>query len=472
MPTCMPSRFRWLVGLLLLSLALPVRGDEEAQAPITYDDHVRPILREHCFTCHNQNDSRGGLALDSYARVIEGGSGGEVVFEDDLDSSRLWSLVNHDEEPVMPPGQDKLAADKLKIIRNWIKTGLLENSGSASTSKKKTLDIAAVTTTGRPEGPVAMPRDLPREPIVVTARAAAVSALAASPWAPVAAVAGQNQIVLYHTDDGQLLGVLPFPEGIPFVLRFSRDGSHLLAAGGRGGSLGIAALYDVTTGDRLLTVGDELDAVLAADISPDLARIALGGPGRIVRIYSTQTGDLVHEIRKHTDWIYAVAYSPDGVLLATADRSNGLFVWEADTAREYLELRGHTDAVTDVAWRLDSNLLASTSRDATVRLWEMNDGNQVARADAHGGGAHSVAFAHDGRLATAGEDRTVRLWDGGLQPLKAFPALAEPALRVAFAHDGQQVIGGDWSGTVAMWHCETAEQRAELPPNPPGPAPP
>lgn len=455
------------LGIALATITLAAPGDDQEPAPITYDDHVRPILREHCFTCHNQNDSRGGLALDSYARVIEGGSGGEVVFEGDLDSSRLWALVNHDEEPVMPPGQDKLADAKLRILRDWINGGLLENSGSTAKAPKKTLAVAAVTTTGRPEGPVAMPEDVPMEPVVVTARAAAVSALAASPWAPVAAVAGQEQIVLYHTDDGRLLGILPFPEGIPYVLRFSRDGSHLLAGGGRGGSLGIAALYDVKTGERLMTVGDELDAVLAADISPDLGRIALGGPGRIVRIYSTRTGNLVHEIRKHTDWIYALQYSPDGVLLATADRSNGLFVWEADTAREYLELRGHTDAVTDVAWRLDSNLLASASRDGTVRLWEMNDGNQVARADAHGGGTHSVAFAHDGRVATAGEDRTVKLWDGSLKPIKALPSLAEPALRVVFSHDGQHVIGGDWSGVVRMWQAESAEPIADLPPNPP-----
>jgi hypothetical protein len=57
--------------------------------------------------CHNQNEKKGGLALDNYAAVMEGGSSGEVVFAGDLDSSRLWALVNHDEEPYMPPNQDR-----------------------------------------------------------------------------------------------------------------------------------------------------------------------------------------------------------------------------------------------------------------------------------------------------------------------------------------------------------------------------
>ena len=264
-----------------------------------------------------------------------------------------------------------------------------------------------------------------------------------------------------------MLGILPFPEGVPYSLRFSSDGAMLLAAGGRGASLGLAALYDVKTGNRLLTVGDELDVVLAADINHDLTRIALGGPGKVVRIYATDTGELLHEIKKHTDWIYAVRFSPDGVLLATADRSNGLFVWEADTAREFLDLRGHTEAITDVAWRSDANVLASGSMDGTIRLWEMNEGKEIARVGAHGGGVNAVAYALDGRIASAGQDRTAKLWDPGLQPLKTFPEFSEPALRVTFTHDGQRVVAGDWAGQVRMWNTEDAQQVAQLPPNPP-----
>jgi WD40 repeat protein len=448
-----------------------VCGDEtpaETAPKITYDDQVRPILRQHCFTCHNQNDAKGGLALDNYARAIEGGSSGEVVVAEDLESSRLWALITHEEEPYMPPAQPQLPEDQLALIRQWIEGGLLQNAGASAKAKKKSVQLAAPTAGGgRPEGPVAMPEQLRHEPMVLTARAAAVSALAGSPWAPLVAVAGQQQVVLYHADTARLLGILPFPEGIPHVLRFSRDGALLLVAGGHGARLGIAALYDVKTGQRLATVGDELDVVLAADISPDLTRIALGGPQRIVRVYATESGDLVHEIRKHTDWIYSVAYSPDGVLLATADRSNGLFVWEADTAREYLDLRGHTDAVTDLAWRSDGNVLASSSLDGSVRLWEMNEGREVGRISAHGGGVQSLAFAWDGRLATAGRDRVAKLWDAELKPLQTFPEFPEPALKVALASDGQRVVAGDWSGDVRMWKSDTAEQIATLAPNPP-----
>ncbi len=452
-------------------LPIVVSADEstdKTEPKITYDDHVRPILREHCFSCHNQNGAKSGLALDSYAKLIEGGSSGEVVIEQELDSSRLWALVAHEEQPFMPPGQDKLPDAKLAVISKWIETGLLENAGAtATTKKKKTLQLAVTSSTGKPEGPAAMPEGLSREPAIYTPRAAAISALASSPWAPLVALAGQQQILLYNSDNGQLLGVLPFPEGVAYSLRFSRDGSTLLAGGGRGGYAGCAVLYDVRTGQRLVKVGDELDAVLTADVNNDLTRIALGGPGRIVRIFSSETGELLHEIRKHTDWIYAVRFSPDGVLLATADRSNGLFVWEAETAREYLDLRGHTDAVTDLAWRADSNVLASASLDTTARLWEMNDGKQIARATAHGGGVNAIGYTHDARLVSAGQDRTAKIWDPSLKPLKTFPAFAEPALCATFTHDGKRVVAGDWAGQVKMWNVEDATEVALLLANPP-----
>src|SRR5262245_56835797 len=113
-------------------LSIPgVAQDARPAAPrITYDDHVRPILREHCFTCHSADRQESGLALDTYAKAMAGGWSGEVVIAGDLGSSRLWALVSHAEQPKMPPKQDKLPAAKLDLISKWIEQGAPENAGS------------------------------------------------------------------------------------------------------------------------------------------------------------------------------------------------------------------------------------------------------------------------------------------------------------------------------------------------------
>jgi len=57
-----------------------------------------------------------------------------------------------------------------------------------------------------------------------------VTALAASPWAPLIAIAGHERVYLYDLAKHAGAGELAFPEGVPYVLRFSRNGEVLVAA--------------------------------------------------------------------------------------------------------------------------------------------------------------------------------------------------------------------------------------------------
>lgn len=439
-----------------------------ADSKITFDDHIKPIFREHCVSCHNQSEKKADLALDTFGATMTGGSSGEVLVAGELDSSRLWELVAHLSEPRMPPKQDKLVDAKLLLIKQWIEQGMPENSGSVV--KKKSNVAAAMLTsasTGKPEGPPAMPLSMLKQPTVFTSRPAAIAALAASPWAPLVAVGGQKQVAFYSTESGQLLGIVPFPEGEPQSLNFTRDGKQLLIGGGSHSVNGCAVLVDVASGERLAKVGDELDIVLASDISPDKRRIALGGPQKLIRIYDTATGELIKEIKKHTDWIYALRFSPDGVLLASSDRSNGLAVWEADEGRLYADLVGHKGEIRSLDFRGDSNVLASGSLDGTIKLWDMAESRLQKSIDAHGGGVTSVAYTHEGSMASCGRDGKVKLWapDGSLKG--EYAGLTEAALEVAIPGSGAQLISGDWNGRVQLWQVADAKKTIPLAANPP-----
>src|SRR5690606_22860254 len=133
---------------------------------------------------------------------------------------------------------------------------------------------------------IAMPLGWLGDPPVQAAQANGVTALATSPWASLAAVSGHRQIALYNSQTLAPLGVLPYPEGQPYVLRFSPAGDLLLVGGGRGGSAGNVVVFDVRTGERKIEAGAEYDAVLAADLSADQTLVALGGPKKLVRVFS------------------------------------------------------------------------------------------------------------------------------------------------------------------------------------------
>lgn len=436
---------------------------------VTYDDDVRNIFRERCFACHNTEKKTAGLDLTTYSGVIAGGGSGAVIEAGSSGDSYLFSLVSHTSEPHMPPKSDKLPDGYLATISKWIDGGALENKGSkAAASKKPKLDLSLKgAPVGRPEGPPPMPERLSIEPVTRTPRPTAARTVATNPWSPLCAIPGQKQVLLYNTKTLDLIGVLPFPEGDPEVLKFSRNGLLLLAGGGKGATSGRVVVWNVKTGERMFEVGDELDEVLGADISADQSLIALGGPGKIVRVYSTADGSLKSQMKKHTDWIYSVAFSPDGVLLATADRNGGIVIWEAQTGREYSVLAGHPTAVTALSWRIDSNLLASGSEDGTIKLWEMENGTQVKTWGAHGGGVTSIDFTRDGRLVTCGRDRVARLWDQKWTAKTGYSGFADLPLCVAYCDETNRLIAGDWTGAFHVFDGATGKEVGTLDANPP-----
>ena len=251
---------------------------------------------------------------------------------------------------------------------------------------------------------------------------------------------------------------------MPFVLRFSRDGNVLLAAGGRPVRSGKVVLFDVKSGRRLAEIGDELDSILAADLSPDQRWVALGGTGRVVKVYSTKDGRPAHSIARHTDWITALQFSPDGSKLASADRAGAVHLWESSGGGILLTLAEHKDAVAALDWRGDGQVLATGGEDGKLILWDAQAGWPSVTLDAphtpkatpkargkRPGGVLSVAFTKDGGLVTTGRDRVVRSWDGSGRPLAAFEVPAALPLKVAAAFDGKALLAGDSEGNIHRW---------------------
>lgn len=451
------------------AVALLLASGAPGADKVTFDDQLMPLLRNECVSCHNPDKKKAGLDVSSYQALLAGGDGGPVFNVGDPENSPIYQVVAHTKDPYMPKGKGKLADKDIAIFKQWIAGGALENvTGKPAVAKNRPkLKLSVVADAHKPRGAVVMPKDLLLEPVVHTQRPGALMCLASSPWAPLVAIGGQHQVLLYDTETLELVGVLPFPEGQPYVAKFSRNGSMLLVGGGISAKSGHVVLFDVASGRRITQIGDEFDAVLAADISPDQSMVALGGPGKTLKIYSTADGQLIKSIKKHTDWVTAIAYSPDGVLLASGDRQGGLWVWEARSGNEFYGLTGHKAAITDLCYRDDSNVLASASEDGTVKAWEMQSGKEIKSWNAHGGGVLAVNFGHDGRIVTCGRDKLVRAWkpDGG--GLFTTPPFSDLALHVTFDGEGKRIVAGDWTGVIRVFDAANAKPLGELTADPP-----
>jgi WD40 repeat protein len=431
-----------------------------------YDDDVKPVFARRCFGCHNAAEMRAGLSLESVAGVLKGGGSGEIVVAGRPGSSLLYKVVAREAGvPQMPLGGAKLPDAEIAVIRDWIQLGMPENAASrVKPPSGPPLEYKAGNL-NRPAGPPAMPVSLPVAGGPEPAHPNPITALAASPWAPLLAVAGHDRIRLYDLDKRAVAGELAFPEGIPYVLHFSRDGSTLLAGGGRGVQSGRVVLFDVKTGKRLAEVGQETDIVLAADVSADGKLVALGGPRKIVKVYSVPEGKLLYQIGKHTDWITALEFSPDGARLATGDRAGGIALWDSRAGSPLGALEEHKGSITSLSWRGDSRLLASASEDGQIVIWNVDDGFPMATiAKAHQpkpaagtygtppGGVLSVQFAPDGRIVSVGRDAMIRAWGADGKPRGASKPAAALLTKVAASADGKLVIAGDFDGRVVVWN--------------------
>ena len=454
---------------LLFGTAFPVFAQEK----ITFQDHVLPLVEANCAKCHNADKKKGDLDLTSYSGALAGGASGKVIVPGDAEASQLVKVITHVAEPTMPPNRGKMADKEIAVFKKWIAGGLLETLNSKAVAGKPTVDLSIGSgAIGKPEGPPPMPGDMLLEPVVSTKRATAITGLAASPWAPLLAVAGQKQVALYHSDTLELLGVLPFKDEEsyqPEDIKFSRNGKLLVVGGGHAAKAGRVMVFDVKNGERIITVGSgqEFDSALGADISPDQSKIVFGGPSRMVKIFSTKDGSVLFKMKKHTDWVTAAAFSPNGEWLATADRNGGIVIWDADNGLEIHTLAGHKSAVTALSWRFDSKLLASVSEDGAAKIWEMQEGKQARTWNPHPSGALSISYTHDGRLLTCGRDNQVTAWSADGTKLKSFEFTNELPVRATFTHDGSRVVASDWIGRVTVWDTKTGKRVGELAANPP-----
>ena len=429
-------------------LGLSIAAFSQAPAKVTYSDNILPIFRNACTNCHNPDKKKAGLDLTTYQTTIAGSENGPVIKPGNPDGSLMYKVCKPDGDPKMPPKGDALSDGDMALLKGWIAGFALENANSKPAQVTANKVDAAVVSLTKPDGPAPMPGDLPQEPFVKSRTSNAVIAMAASPWAPLVAIGGQRQVLLYNTETLERLGVLAFPEGYANVLRFSRNAKLLIAGGGLGGKIGKVVMWDVTTGERIGVVGNEADSVLAADISPDQQFVALGGPNKQVKIYSTKDGRQTGLIKKHTEWITAIAYSPDGKFLATADRNGGVEVWESGAdPKPFNTLAGHKVACTALAFM--PGVLASASEDGKIVLWNVKEGTEIRNWAAHPGGVLWVDFTPDGRIVSCGRDKIAKVWDATGKQIIATEALGDLAFRCAL--NSERVIAADWTGDIRVY---------------------
>lgn len=114
------------ISLLVLCCLLPAACSAQSdQQTEFFETHIRPLLVERCYHCHNSaEDAQGGLALDFRDGLLRGGDGGSVIVPGDPGKSRLLAILRHEIDGLeMPEDSGKLSESEIAAFEEWIRTG-------------------------------------------------------------------------------------------------------------------------------------------------------------------------------------------------------------------------------------------------------------------------------------------------------------------------------------------------------------
>jgi WD40 repeat protein len=269
-------------------------------------------------------------------------------------------------------------------------------------------------------------------------------------WSPAGALCvsggADGRVVVFSASNGQAVRVFRGHTDWVTCVQWCADGLRI-ASGSNDRTVRVWDWEERSTDIR--PVLRHRSAVRALAWSPDSRWVAFAA-ARSVTVWCTVTSRELWEFRGHHADVTAVAWSADGALVASGAADSCVRVWSIETGLPLLCLKGHASDVQAVRWLPVHDgggrcALVSTSDDATARVWEWEA--DAVLSDAQGAGlvvdlalgedekglpadsgeAHGVrvrvlrghtawvtacALAPSGEwLATASQDRTVRVWD-------------------------------------------------------------
>jgi WD40 repeat protein len=221
-----------------------------------------------------------------------------------------------------------------------------------------------------------------------------------------------SEIRVWNWRTGELVRSLPSSANVQWSVAFSPDGLLMATAGG---DLGWNPLelkvWDTTTWSVRHDLIGHARGVSCVAFDPKGEFLASGANDGIVKLWDVRSGEWKRDLDGGKTAVQGIAFSLDGKSLAIAG-SESVTICNLLT-NEKLALRGHLGRVQQVSFHPNGRRLASAGNDGTVRIWDLKTGQEVLTLRGHQGFVYDLAFSPDGhQLVSASRDGTVKIWDG------------------------------------------------------------
>ncbi|HEY1067562.1 MAG TPA: c-type cytochrome domain-containing protein, partial [Pirellulales bacterium] len=456
------------VGACAVLSPLPTSAQEPTQAspgaeskpageaaPPSYSEHVLPVFRKYCLGCHDAENAEGGLVMEPFEKLLAGGENGAALAPGSAERSRLFRLVTGKSEPKMPP-EDSAAPtpDEIALLGRWIDAGAKGPTGA------------------EPAPSLIAPKIKPK-----VATKPAIHSLAIAPDGKLIALGGFQTVRIVDRATSVIVKTFTGHAGSVNNAAFTRDSQRLLAAGGEPGLFGEVKLWNLADGKLLQTYTGHTDSLYTAELSPDEKTLATGSYDKLAILWDVATAKPKQTLKGHNGAVYSLAFSPDGSKLVTASADATAKLWNVADGSRLETFPQSLKGLYAALYTPDGKRVVAAGSDNRIRIWEISptaaEGTNklLFSRFAHQAPIVEMALTKSGDLlASAAEDRTVKIWDGATFIEKlAIESQPDWPSALAFAPDGKSLLVGRIDGSLAFYDPATGAKQADVNPMPPKP---
>ena len=139
----MRNRILFLVCAAVCLLPAVASAADEATGIEFFEKNIRPVLAEHCYTCHSANAKalKAGLLLDSRDGWKRGGDSGPAIVPGKPNDSLLIKALKYENGMEMPP-KGKLPEEVVADFVTWIEQGAPDpRTAPAKAIARREIDI-------------------------------------------------------------------------------------------------------------------------------------------------------------------------------------------------------------------------------------------------------------------------------------------------------------------------------------------
>jgi WD40 repeat protein len=228
------------------------------------------------------------------------------------------------------------------------------------------------------------------------------------------AAAGDKSLTIWSCASGRYTPLLEEVSETSHCLAFSADG-RTLAIGTDDGSI---RLWDMPSGDERAVLRGHVGVVRSVAFSADARRLVSTSENRSIMLWDAVDGVPIGPLqldRVGYNSVLFAAFTADGRHVAVSEAScdpTDVTLLDSETGKVRHRLTGHRTGVEAITFSPDGRILATAGQDRCIKLWDWAHANEPITLSDGVGHVKSLAFSRDGAwLAFAGDDDTMRVWD-------------------------------------------------------------